>query len=193
MNKYVLRTSLVWIAVLAILAGVWVYRSRWSHTLQTMNMPMSGDVQPVAAGPASEMAKSSSSMPGISMPEAKDTALAPLQLTPERMQSLGVKTGVVEYKQLSDDIRATGTVDIDERLLSYVQVRFPGYIRKVFANATYQFVRKGEPLFTVYSLTSWQHNRNISSHSRTRRYCSQAVWMAWPPEQHRSPLLPSNG
>jgi RND family efflux transporter MFP subunit len=42
-------------------------------------------------------------------------------------------------------------VDINERLLSYVQVRFPGYIRKVFANATYQYVRKGDPLFTIYS------------------------------------------
>jgi Cu(I)/Ag(I) efflux system membrane fusion protein/cobalt-zinc-cadmium efflux system membrane fusion protein len=67
------------------------------------------------------------------------------------MQNIGVKIGTVEYKQLSDEIRATGTVDIDERLLAYVQVRFPGYIRKVFANATYQYVRKGEPLFTVYS------------------------------------------
>jgi Cu(I)/Ag(I) efflux system membrane fusion protein/cobalt-zinc-cadmium efflux system membrane fusion protein len=67
------------------------------------------------------------------------------------MQSIGVRTGAAEYKQLSDDIRATGTVDINERLLSYVQVRFPGYIRKVFANATYQYVSKGEPLFTVYS------------------------------------------
>ena len=67
------------------------------------------------------------------------------------MQSIGVQTGTVEYKQLNDDIRATGTVDINERLLSYVQVRFPGYIRKVFANATYQYVRKGEPLFTIYS------------------------------------------
>ena len=27
MNKYVLRTSLVWMAVLAVLAGIWVYRS----------------------------------------------------------------------------------------------------------------------------------------------------------------------
>ena len=56
-----------------------------------------------------------------------ETPLVPVQLTPERMQSIGVKTGTVEYKQLSDDIRATGTVDINERLLSYVQVRFPGY------------------------------------------------------------------
>ena len=86
------------------------------------------------------------------MPEPKlETPLAPVQLSPERMQRIGVKTGTVEYKELSDDIRATGTVDINERLVSYVQVRFPGYIRKVFANATYQYVRKGEPLFTVYS------------------------------------------
>lgn len=146
MNKYVLRTSLIWIAVLAILGSVWVYRSRFSHSSQAMSMPISGDVQPVAAGPASDTAKYSSSMPGV-----KDTTLVPVQLTSERMQSIGVKTGTVEYKQLSDDIRATGTVDIDERLLSYVQVRFPGYIRQVFANATYQYVHKGEPLFTVYS------------------------------------------
>lgn len=151
MNKYVLRTSLVWMAVLAVLAGIWSYRSRWKQQPQAMKMAMSSEVQPVASGPTSEMAKPASSMPGMSMPESKETQLVPVQLTPERMQSIGVKTGMVEYKQLSDDIRATGTVDIDERLLSYVQVRFPGYIRKVFANATYQYVRKGDPLFTVYS------------------------------------------
>lgn len=145
MNKYVLRTSLVWIVVLAVLAGIWGYRSHGKKP-HAMNTPMSGDVQPVAAGPSTDMTK-----PDSLMQEPKDSALVPVQLTPERMQSIGVKTGTVEYKHLSDDIRATGTVDIDERLLSYVQVRFPGYIHKVFANATYQYVQKGEPLFTVYS------------------------------------------
>jgi Cu(I)/Ag(I) efflux system membrane fusion protein/cobalt-zinc-cadmium efflux system membrane fusion protein len=151
MNKYVLRTSLVWMVALAIFAGIWAYRSGWKKQPHAMNMPMSADVQPVASGPTSETTKPASSMAGMSMPESKDAALVPVQLTPERMQSIGVKTGTVEYKQLSDDIRATGTVDIDERLISYVQVRFPGYIRQVFANASYQHVSKGEPLFTVYS------------------------------------------
>jgi Cu(I)/Ag(I) efflux system membrane fusion protein/cobalt-zinc-cadmium efflux system membrane fusion protein len=73
------------------------------------------------------------------------------QLTPEGMQNIGVRTGVVERKQISDDIRATGTVDINERQVAYVQVRFHGYIRKVVVNATYQYVRKGDPLFTIYS------------------------------------------
>ncbi len=73
------------------------------------------------------------------------------QLSPEGMQNIGVKIGVVARKQVSDDIRATGTVDIDERQVAYVQVRFRGYLRKVFVNATYQHVRKGDPLFTIYS------------------------------------------
>src|SRR5215470_11662563 len=152
MNKYVLRTSLFWIAIFAVFVGIWAYRSHAGKQPQATkrDVPMSDDMQ-VAAGPAPDAAKPGPSMPGMSMPESKNAALVPVELTPERMQSIGVKTGTVEYKQLTDDIRATGTVDIDERLLSYVQVRFPGYIRKVFANATYQYVRKGEPLFTVYS------------------------------------------
>jgi RND family efflux transporter MFP subunit len=150
MNKYILRTSLVWIAILAVIAGIWAYRTHAIKQPTAMKTPMSGDMQPVASGPpvvADEPKPSMSDMPNMKM----DTPLVPVQLTPERMQSIGVQTGMVEYKQLSDDIRATGTVDINERLLSYVQVRFPGYIRKVFANATYQYVRKGEPLFTIYS------------------------------------------
>lgn len=151
MNKYVLRTSLVWMAALAVLGGIWTYHSRQKNQAQPVNTPISGEVQPVASGPTSDMAKPASSMSGMSIPESKEAALVPVQLTPERMQSIGVKTGTAEYKQLNDDIRATGSVDIDERLISYVQVRFPGYVRKVFANATYQYVRKGDPLFTIYS------------------------------------------
>jgi len=147
MNKYVLRTSLVWIAVLALFAAIWAYRSHRARTPMAMKMPTSGDVQPAAAAPSPTSEESAPSMPEQRM----ETPLVPVQLTPERMQSIGVKTGTVEYKQVGDNIRATGTVDINERLLSYVQVRFPGYIRQVFANATYQYVRKGEPLFTIYS------------------------------------------
>jgi membrane fusion protein, copper/silver efflux system len=164
MNKYVLRTSLVWIFVLAVFAAIWAYRSHWARTPKAMDRPMSGSVQPVAAGPSP-----TGKEPAPSMPEQKREApLVPIQLTPERIQSIGMKTGTVEYRQLSDDIRATGTVDIDERLLSYVQVRFPGYIRKVFANATYQYVRKGEPLFTIYSpeLVATQQEYLLARHNQ---------------------------
>ena len=147
MNKYILRTSLFWLVILAVVIGVVAYRS---HQPQ-QSAAYSDGVQPIASGPSPQPATSHMDS-SMAMPSQKmEAPLAPVQLSAEQMQSIGVKTGTAEYKQLSDDIRATGTVDIDERLLSYVQVRFPGYLRKVFADATYQYVRKGEPLFTIYS------------------------------------------
>ncbi|MGB0036209.1 MAG: efflux RND transporter periplasmic adaptor subunit, partial [Candidatus Acidiferrales bacterium] len=88
--------------------------------------------------------------PGSVQPPA-ETPLAPVRLSPERLQSIGVKFGQVERKPVRDEIRVTGNVAIDETRLSYVQTRFSGYIQKVFADATYKYVQKGQPLFTIYS------------------------------------------
>jgi Cu(I)/Ag(I) efflux system membrane fusion protein/cobalt-zinc-cadmium efflux system membrane fusion protein len=84
-------------------------------------------------------------------PPSAETPLSPIQLSPDRLQSIGVKFGVVERKDLKDTIRTTGTVAIDERRVSYVQTRISGHIEKVFADATYQYVKKGQPLFTIHS------------------------------------------
>ena len=84
-------------------------------------------------------------------PEGSAPPLTPVELSPERMQSIGVRTGRIEYKTISSDIRATGTVDVDERRVAYVQTRYPGWVKDVLVNATYQFVKKGQPLFTIYS------------------------------------------
>src|ERR1700732_4012663 len=84
-------------------------------------------------------------------PASTEASLVPVQISPQRLQSIGVKTGEVERKLVADEIRTTGSVAVDERRLTYVQVRFSGYIQKVFADATYQYVRQGQPLFTIYS------------------------------------------
>src|SRR5260370_9062103 len=81
----------------------------------------------------------------------QETSFAPVQLSPERMQSIGVRMGRVERKLVGDEIRATGNVAVDETKLAYVQVRYSGYIQKVFADATFQYLHKGQPLFTIYS------------------------------------------
>lgn len=84
-------------------------------------------------------------------PVSSEPTLAPVQISPQRLQSIGVKLGRVQRKDVATEISTAGNVAIDETRLSYVQVRFPGFIQKVFADATYQFVRQGQPLFTVYS------------------------------------------
>ena len=86
-----------------------------------------------------------------SLPDHQVPHLAPVQLTPQRMQSIGVTLGTVEVKSVNDEIRVTGNVDVDERRLATVQTRFSGWIRKVYVDANYQYVRKGQPLFTIYS------------------------------------------
>ncbi len=84
-------------------------------------------------------------------PEGSAPPLTPVELSPERMQSIGVRTGRIEYKTINSDIRATGTVDVNERRVAYVQTRYSGWVKDVLVNATYQFVKKGQPLFTIYS------------------------------------------
>jgi RND family efflux transporter MFP subunit len=127
----VLAANLV---LVAMLAGFWWHSH---HPAATKT----------AATPAPQQETSPSAMPQSSA----ETPLSPIQLSPERLQSIGVKFGVVERKDLKDTIRTTGTVAIDERRLSYVQTRISGHIEKVFANATYQYVKKGQPLFTLHS------------------------------------------
>ena len=82
---------------------------------------------------------------------AAETPLAPIQLSPQRMQSIGVKVGNVESRTINDEIRSYGSVQPNERHFAYVQTRFAGWIRQVYADATGDIVRKGQPLFTIYS------------------------------------------
>jgi Cu(I)/Ag(I) efflux system membrane fusion protein/cobalt-zinc-cadmium efflux system membrane fusion protein len=97
-----------------------------------------------------------------------------MQISPQRLQSIGVQTGEVESKRIEDQILTTGNVAVDETRLAYIQARFSGYIQKVFVDATYQYVRKGQPLFTIYSpelvstereLLVAQENQRQVSHS----------------------------
>src|SRR5208282_2520139 len=80
-----------------------------------------------------------------------DSQLAPIRITPERRQLIGLKFATVARKDVSDRLETTGNIEPDERLQGYVQTRFAGWIEKVFANSTYQYVRRGQPLFTIYS------------------------------------------
>jgi RND family efflux transporter MFP subunit len=124
--------------LLAVLAGFW-----WRRSSST---PKTG-TQPEAAASAS----GSIEAPTTSAPTASETPLVPVQISPQRLQSIGVKIGTVQLKSIEDEIDTTGNVAVDETKLAYVQVRYSGYIQKVFVDATYQYVQKGQPLCTIYS------------------------------------------
>src|SRR5258708_20196389 len=89
----------------------------------------------------------------------QETPLAPFQLTPQRMQSIGMVLGKVESKPVNTELRFYGNVQVDGGREGYVQRRFGGWIRKVYADAKGNFIGKGQPLFTIYSpdLVSTEH------------------------------------
>jgi Cu(I)/Ag(I) efflux system membrane fusion protein/cobalt-zinc-cadmium efflux system membrane fusion protein len=98
---------------------------------------------------------------------APDTPLAPIRLTPQRMQSIGIVLGKAESKVVHSELRFYGNVEVNERRLANVQTRFAGWIRKVYADTTGNFVRRGQPLFTIYSpdLVSTEQEYLVAKHN----------------------------
>jgi membrane fusion protein, copper/silver efflux system len=74
-----------------------------------------------------------------------------LQISPEKIQKLGVRTAVVKQRLIERTLRNVGIVESDERRLHNVTLRFDGYIEKLFVNTTGQAVARGQPLFELYS------------------------------------------
>jgi len=74
-----------------------------------------------------------------------------IKLTVERIQRSGVRTEPVRSFVLAQPVRAVGAVALDERRLTIVAMRSEGYVEDLFVDTTGQVVRKGEPLFRVYS------------------------------------------
>jgi RND family efflux transporter MFP subunit len=127
------------IVLVGILAGLW-WHDRVGEPVIRAETPS-----------ADAAAQASAEQPAGAAPASAEAPLAPVQISAQRLQSIGVKTGEVERKQVQDEIRTTGSVAVDETRLAYVQARFSGFIEKVFVDATYQYIRKGQPLFTIYS------------------------------------------
>ena len=88
------------------------------------------------------------------VPVTEDEANQPagtVTISPERVQMLGVRTEAASPRTMTRTVRAVGTVAVDERRLAVVAPRFEGWIERLFVNETGQTVRRGQPLFQVYS------------------------------------------
>ena len=95
--------------------------------------------------------KDSMGMDYIPVYEGDEEAGSAIKVSAERVQSLGVRVAKVEKRTLDAVVRASGRIEVDERRLAAVTAKVEGYIEKLHVNATGQVVRRGQPLFDVYS------------------------------------------
>ena len=74
-----------------------------------------------------------------------------VEIPQDKQQLIGVKTIAVAPRQIGKVIRTVGRVEYDERKFATVNMKFEGWIEKLFVDYTGMRVKKGDPLAEVYS------------------------------------------
>jgi RND family efflux transporter MFP subunit len=72
-------------------------------------------------------------------------------VSPARQQLIGVRTGVVEREHVEGTVRTVGVLAYDETRVAQVHTKVTGWIDRVFVDFVGKPVRRGQPLFSVYS------------------------------------------
>jgi Cu(I)/Ag(I) efflux system membrane fusion protein len=136
---------------------------------------------PKPEGPAPKAAASSTPSQGKPVPGLSD-----VDLPPERIQLIGMRTAKVERAALGDSLRTTGVIAANERGLAEISVRFGGWIQQLLVSETGRRVKRGEVLATVYSP---EVLRAEQEYVTARGWESKAAGAAAAPEHHAAPEL----
>ncbi|MBF0434769.1 MAG: efflux RND transporter periplasmic adaptor subunit [Magnetococcales bacterium] len=83
--------------------------------------------------------------------EVADKGDGLIRIDVDKIQQWGVKSEGVVRRSLARSIRAVGTVQVDERRLQIINLKYEAWIEKLHANTTGQVVQKGQSLMEVYS------------------------------------------
>jgi len=77
--------------------------------------------------------------------------LAGVTIDAQRQQLIGLRTAEVTRGPISGDWRTVGRVAVDETRVRKVNVKVDGFVEKLFVDFVGKPVRRGEPLFALYS------------------------------------------
>jgi Cu(I)/Ag(I) efflux system membrane fusion protein len=85
--------------------------------------------------------------------EAKEQTegLATVRIDPTRQQLIGLKTVHVERGEIGGMWRTVGRVAIDETRVRHINVKVSGFVEHLHVDFIGRPVKKGDPLFTIYS------------------------------------------
>jgi Cu(I)/Ag(I) efflux system membrane fusion protein len=86
--------------------------------------------------------------------EDSDTQNMPagtVKISSAKQQMIGVTTATVQREPLFRTIRAVAQLTADETKLAHIHVKVNGWVDKVYVDYVGKLVKKGDPLFTLYS------------------------------------------
>jgi len=76
---------------------------------------------------------------------------APVKISRDRQQMMGVTVEEAKLMNLENSIRTVGRVVPDETRSHQVHTKFEGFIEELFVDYVGKFVKRGQPLFSIYS------------------------------------------
>jgi Cu(I)/Ag(I) efflux system membrane fusion protein len=95
--------------------------------------------------------KDSMGMDYIPVYEGEDTDDGSIKLSPGKIQRSGVKSEPAMPRVIRTAIRAPGTIQLDERLVSVISMRSESWVQKVANVTTGTRVARGQALMEIYS------------------------------------------
>ena len=72
-------------------------------------------------------------------------------ISPGRQQLVGVRSGLVARQRVEGTVRTVGTLAYDETRTAQIHTRVSGWIEQLFVDYVGKPVRRGQPLFALYS------------------------------------------
>lgn len=87
----------------------------------------------------------------VEAPPSAVEGRAAVVIPADRRQLLGVRSEPLIRAPLSRAIRTVGRIVPDERLLHHVHTKYDGFIEHVYVDFIGKYVKKGEPLLSIYS------------------------------------------
>jgi multidrug efflux pump subunit AcrA (membrane-fusion protein) len=82
---------------------------------------------------------------------AEEMPVGTVRISARKLQLIGVQYGEVTSGPVARTLRTVGRVTFDETKVSHIHTKVSGYIEEVFVDFVGKYVRKGDPLFTIYS------------------------------------------
>ena len=83
--------------------------------------------------------------------EDEATDVATISIDPVTIQNMGIRVGTVVRGPLRRTVRTVGNIVPNETALTDVTTKFTGWIEKLYVDSTGKEVKKGDPLFDIYS------------------------------------------
>ena len=150
MTKQLIRVGITVIAIAGLAVTLWM-------TTHEAVVTSEAPIEESQAGMPQGKEPMDMPMPAHQLSEGHGSAKMPdmganmMTIAPERLQTIGVKFQEAARRRLDKTVRTVGRVEIDERLVGRVNLKFEGWIEQLLVSAVGDHVKKGQPLFTIYS------------------------------------------